>query len=96
MLGTAIKAISLKRVHENTALFSSHLILLSLKNTNMTDNMQLTPWHINVAHATPATPMPKVLTNKISTAILEVDEAARNQNGVFESPSAENIPVDIL
>ena len=35
-------------------------------------------------------------TNKISTKILAVEENAKKTNGVFESPSAEKIPVAIL
>ena len=37
------------------------------------------PWHKNVAHATPATPILNAVTNKISTATLTVDEAAKNE-----------------
>jgi len=40
--------------------------------------------------------MRNVFTNKISTKIFAVDEIARNQNGVLESPRAEKIPVAIL
>ena len=51
---------------------------------------------MNVAHATPFTPISNVFTNSISTAMLDTDEMARNINGVLESPSAENIPVAML
>ena len=35
-------------------------------------------------------------TNRISKAILAVEDAARNKKGVLESPSAEKIPLDTL
>ena len=69
---------------------------MSLLNTTMIANIQLTPWQIKVAHATPATPIFRDATKKIFTRIFDVDEIARKINGVLESPSAENIPVAIL
>ena len=57
--------------------------------------MQLILWQRNVAHATPATPILNAVTKRISTPMLETDEQARKMNGVFESPSAEKIPVAI-
>ena len=54
------------------------------------------PWQRKVAHATPATPIRKAVTNRISTPMLESEEQARKMNGVFESPSAEKIPVATL
>ena len=51
---------------------------------------------MRVAHATPATPMPNAVTKRISTAIFEIDDAARKMNGVRESPSAAKMPVAIL
>ena len=38
----------------------------------------------------------KAFTNRISAAILAVEDTARKRNGVRESPMAENIPVAIL
>ena len=37
-----------------------------------------------------------IQSNNVSTAIFESDEAARKKKGVFESPSAEKIPVAML
>ena len=68
----------------------------SLRRTTRIARMQLTPWHKKVAHATPATPILKAVTKRISTAMLEVEDAARKMKGVLESPSAEKIPVAIL
>ena len=96
MLGTATTAILLKRFHENAAGFSCVFIVASLRNTNSIASTQLTPWQMNVAHATPETPMLNAVTNRISTPMFESDEHTRNINGVLESPSAEKIPVAIL
>ena len=96
MLGTAIMAIRRKSLAEKSGAFSSAQIPDSLFPTTVTARMQLTPWQRKVAHATPATPIWNAATNRISTAMLAVDEAARKKNGVLESPSAEKIPVDTL
>ena len=40
--------------------------------------------------------MSKAVTNRISTAMLEVEDAARKRKGVLESPRAEKIPVATL
>ena len=62
--------------------------------------MQLTPWHKNVAHATPSTPLEKVsenkVTNMISIAIFVSEEIIKKINGVRLSPNAEKIPVATL
>ena len=71
-------------------------IFLSFRHTTANDKMQLIPWQIKVAHATPATPILNAVTNSMSIPILESDEQTRKINGVFESPSAEKIPVAIL
>ena len=81
---------------ENRGAFFVVLIARSLLKTNNRDSRQLTPWQINVAQATPATPMWRPATNQISMAILEQDEAARKKKGVLESPSAEKMPLEIL
>ena len=57
---------------------------------------QLTPWHRNVAQATPATPIRKALTKRMSTRMFAVEEIARKMNGVRESPIAEKMPVATL
>ena len=75
---------------------SGRWIFARRRNTNTSASTQLTPWHRNVAHATPSTPMPNAVTNRISTAMFERDEAMRKKNGVLESPSAEKIPVATL
>ena len=62
----------------------------------MSASAQLTPWQRKVAQATPATPIWSFVTKTMSSPMLAVDDAARNQNGVFESPSAEKIPVAML
>ena len=51
---------------------------------------------MKVAHATPAIPMLKLCTNRISMPIFAVDEHAKKMKGVFESPIAEKIPVATL
>ena len=56
----------------------------------------LIAWQMKVAQATPAIPILKIVTKSISTKILEIDDRAKKINGVFESPSDENIPVDTL
>ena len=66
------------------------------RKTTTSASTQLTPWHKNVAHATPATPISNAVTNRISTAMFDVDEQARKINGVLESPSAEKMPVATL
>lgn len=53
-------------------------------------------WHKNVAHATPAIPILKALTKRMSIAMLLVDDMARKIKGVLESPMAEKIPVATL
>ncbi len=66
------------------------------RNTVKTARTQLKPWQRKVAHATPATPMPKNFTNRISIRIFAEEDRARNKNGDLESPSAEKIPLDTL
>ena len=83
-------------LNENIFGFSSVFILLNRLKTNIRDKMQLTPWQINVAHATPATPILNTVTNTMSMPIFDREEQVRKKKGVFESPRAENIPVAIL
>ena len=67
-----------------------------VRNSASTASTQLTPWHRKVAHATPATPMLKAVTNSTSSAILAMEEAARNRKGVRESPREAKMPVAML
>ena len=96
ILGTATADMSFKSTQENTEALPSVFIAAKRLNTNIIAKMQLIPWQINVAHATPATPRLNAVTNKISIKIFAVDEQTRNIKGVFESPSAEKIPVAML
>ena len=66
------------------------------RKTTSTASTQLTPWHRKVAQATPATPILKAVTNRMSIPMFAVEEMARKMNGVLESPSAEKIPVAML
>ena len=77
MLGTATTAIFLNSVQENSAGFFSASMVRNRRNTTTSASTQLTPWHRKVAQATPATPILKAVTKRISTAILERDDAAR-------------------
>ena len=77
MLGTATTAIFLKRNQEKIFGVSSVWMVRNRRNTTTTASMQLTPWHRKVAQATPATPIWKAVTKRISTAMLLRDEAAR-------------------
>ena len=81
---------------ENTCTFPSAWIFRSRTITTTTASTQLTPWHRKVAQATPATPIWKAVTNKISIPMLLSEETARKTNGVLLSPSAEKIPVAML
>ena len=51
---------------------------------------------MNVAKATPAIPISKAVTSRISTKIFAIDEQTRNINGVYESPSAEKMTAAML
>ena len=96
MLGMAMTANRPKWFHEKMRTRPSVGSFTKRRKTTTSASTQLTPWHKNVAHATPATPMLNAVTNRISTAMLEVDEHARKINGVLESPSAEKMPVATL
>ena len=96
MLGIATTDILPSNFHEKILDFSVVLIFAKRIKTKATARIQLIPWQIKVAHATPATPILNAVTNSMSIPILESDEQARKINGVFESPSAEKIPVAIL
>ena len=97
-LGTAITTNFRNMGRENTDTGPSTRIRIrrSRRSTTSTASTQLTPWHRKVAQATPATPMSKAVTNRISTAILAVEDTARNRKGVRESPMAEKMPVAML
>ena len=96
MLGIATTAIWPSIFQENQTRSPSLGTARTRRATTHRESTQLTPWHKNVAQATPATPMLNAVTNRISTAILDVDEQARKINGVLESPSAEKMPVATL
>ena len=96
MLGMAMTANRPKWFHEKIFTFPSVGIFAKRRKTTTSASTQLIPWHKNVAQATPATPMLNAVTNRISTAILDVDEQVRKINGVLESPSAEKMPVATL
>ena len=81
---------------ENSTIFPSLGSSFNRRMTTATASTQLTPWHRNVAQATPATPILKTVTKKISTAMLLKEDAARNTKGVLLSPRAEKTPVAIL
>ena len=57
--------------------FSTVSMVRNRRNTTITASTQLTPWHRKVAQATPATPILKAVTKRMSTAMLDRDEAAR-------------------
>ena len=96
VLGMAMRVIRSRMEPENSAGFSSQGSCRIRRRTVMTASTQLTPWHRNVAQATPATPIWSPATNQMSMAIFVSDEATRKINGVRESPRAEKIPVEIL
>ena len=96
MLGIAMTAIFANRALENSGMRPCVGTARSRFNTTAIASTQLTPWQRKVAQATPATPMSKAVTNRMSTAMFAVEETARNQKGVRESPSAEKIPVATL
>ncbi len=96
MLGIATLVISPKILKSKAFACPSCATFLSLISTHINASIPLAPWHINVAHATLATPISKHLTNNMSAPILLRDDTARNINGVTESPRAEKIPVAIL
>ena len=77
VLGTAMATICFKICQSKNGAFSFPSIFASLRKITTIARIQLTPWQRKVAHATPATPILKPVTNQISTAILEVEEAAR-------------------
>ena len=95
--GIATFVICERIVHENRGAFSLFSpIFLSLMMRAATARMLLTPWQMNVAHATPSTPIPNAVTKSMSAPIFAVDDIARNINGVRLSPIAVNIPVAML
>ena len=96
MLGTAMTASCRKTGLEKRDAGPSLGSNLRRLNTVSTASAMLTVWHRKVAQATPSTPMPKAVTNSVSTSMLAVEDAARNKKGVRESPSAENMPVATL
>ena len=96
MLGTAITVSRRSRGKEKRRLFPLPGIFFSCKATVVRASTQLTPWHRNVAQATPATPILKAVTKRISIPILAREDTARNRKGVLLSPRAEKMPVEML
>ena len=96
MLGTAMAASCRSTRPEKQRTLPCTGIFASRRSTTATASTQLTPWHRKVAQATPATPIRNTVTNRMSTAILAVEEAAKNRKGVRESPRAEKIPLEML
>ena len=96
ILGTATWAMRPSMDQEKRFPFSSGAMPRRRRSTASTARTQLTPWHRKVAQATPATPMSKAVTKRISTPMLDTEETARNQKGVLLSPRAEKIPVETL
>ena len=77
ILGTATMAIFFSRGTEKSLGFSLVSMVRNRRNTTITASTQLTPWHRKVAQATPATPILKAVTKRMSTAMLDREEAAR-------------------
>ena len=77
MLGMATSMIFFKSAHSKSGGFFWTWIFPNLIHIVRTARIQLIPWHKKVAHATPATPMRKAFTNRISTRIFDVEDAAR-------------------
>ena len=96
MLGTAMTANFRNSGQEKILAVFSVCILPSRRKTTRTASTQLIPWHKKVAQATPATPISKAVTKRMSARILLVEEQARKMKGVRESPRAEKIPVETL
>ena len=96
ILGMATLANSPSISLENTRCFSSERSFFSLKTSTAFATTQLMPWQMNVAHATPATPMENTVTKSMSTNMLATDETASRMNGVTESPRAAKTPVAML
>ena len=96
MLGTAMTAILPSIRQEKRAGFSGVGMPCIRRATAQTASTQLTPWHRKVAQATPATPMSKAVTKRMSIKMLLTDEAARKKKGVLLSPRAEKMPVATL
>ena len=81
---------------ENSTIFPSLGNCLNRRMTTATASTQLMPWHRKVAQATPATPILKAVTNRMSTAMLLKEDTARKIKGVLLSPRAEKTPVAML
>ena len=77
MLGMATMATLPSMFQEKSTTLWVDLKAPMRRNTTTMASTQLTPWHRKVAHATPATPILKPATNRISTPMLDRDETAR-------------------
>ena len=96
MLGMAMVAIRRSSAGEKIGAGPASGSADSRRSTAAIASRQLIPWHRKVAQATPATPILKAVTKRMSTKIFDTEETARNTNGVRESPNAEKMPVAIL
>ena len=91
-----MKLVFLSIDQENFLYFSSVLILNSFTKREIIASIEASPCAITVAHAAPATPILKVMTNSKSRPTFKIDEKIKNKSGVLESPSAVKIPVAML
>ena len=55
-----------------------------------TEMIRLTAWEAMVAHAAPATPQPRPITNQRSSAIFTDADTARKASGTAELPTARS------
>ena len=62
----------------------------------MKDKIDASPCAINVAQATPETPRFVNLTRMQSSITLKTDDKIKKKRGVYESPKAVKMPVQIL
>ena len=95
-LGMAMTTNRPSRSPENSTVFPSLGSCFKRRMTTATASTQLMPWHRKVAQATPATPILKAVTNRMSTAMLLKEDTARKIKGVLLSPRAEKTPVAML
>ena len=72
------------------------LIEESLLIRQTVTSMDEISYDTTVGTATPATPILKAVTNRISTAMLLKEDTARKIKGVLLSPRAEKTPVAML
>ena len=95
MLGTATFVILSNILPEKNLGFSLLILCIFFSNA-IKAKMPDTPCAMNVAQATPATPIFIGPANIKSSAILVREEKIKKYNGVFESPRAVKTAVLIL